>query len=202
MARQHAIRHIAPTLLAALTLVACAASPGTASPGQSEGGTDSAPGAPDRTPSAECINPPADLLTLINKTDPVACYGDAEITIEAEPIAIGAIDCAALEPGWFGCGSWVALQPIVVGMRTTGIVLAATTGPPALPWMFATIHPETALSSIDIIGEKLRVTGHFDDPAAQTCVEKEPPFGGPATPPDEVIASCQRLFVLTAFERI
>jgi hypothetical protein len=68
--------------------------------------------------------------------------------------------------------------------------------------MFATIHPDTALSSIDIIGEQLRVTGHFDDPAAQTCVEKEPPFGGPATPPDEVIASCQRLFVLTAFERI
>jgi hypothetical protein len=201
MARQQTFWKGAPAVVVALTLVACAAGPGSASP-RATASSDSPPGAPAGTPSAKCINPPVDLLTLINQTNPVACYGDTEITVEAEPIGIGAIDCAALEPAWFRCWSWVALQPIVVGKGTSGFVLAATTGPPALPSMFATIHPETALSSVDIIGERLRVTGHFDDPAAQTCVETEAPFGGPSTPPDEVIAMCQRLFVLTGFERL
>jgi len=201
MARRLTFWQIAPTLLAALILVACAARSGSASPRATATGEAPPQSESDRTPSAECINPPADLLTLINQTDPVACYGDTEITVEAEPIAVGAIDCAAVEPAWFGCSAWVALQPIVVGRLTTGFVLAETTGPPGLPSLFATIHPETALSPSDILGERLRVTGHFDDPAAQTCVETEAPFGEPSDPED-VIDSCRNLFIMTAFERI
>ena len=185
--------------VAALAMAACAAAPGSSSTAT---GDDPLPSEPARTPSAECINPPPDLLTLLNQTDPVACYGDAPITVEAEVVSIGAIDCAAVEPAWFGCGAWVALQPIVVGVRTTGFVLAATTGPAAPPSMFAAIHPETAVSSVDLLGERLRVTGHFDDPAAQTCVETQAPFGGPGTPPELVITYCRSLFVLTAFERV
>jgi hypothetical protein len=81
----------------------------------------------------------------------------------------------------------------------TGIVLAATTGPNAAPWMFAAIHPETNVVAEDIIGRSLRITGHFDDPAAQTCRETDAPFGEATTPPQQVIAYCQRMFVLTAF---
>lgn len=190
-------------LVVALALVACGAGPGpSGSPATASGsGTDLPSNGPDRTPSTECINPPVDLLTLINQTDPVACYGDTELTVEAEPVVIGAIDCAGVEPAWFGCGAWVALQPVVVGRQSTGFLLAATTGPPGLPWMFATIHPETALSSMDILGERLHITGHYDDPAAQTCVETAAPFGEPSDPAD-VIAGCRNLFVMTAFERI
>lgn len=52
-----------------------------------------------------------------------------------------------------------------------------------------------------IVGERLRISGHFDDPAARTCVETEAPFGQPSDPQD-VIDSCRNLFVMTAFERI
>jgi len=160
------------------------------------------PSEPARTPSSECVNPPPDLLTLINQTDPVACYGDGPITVEAEVLAVGAIDCAGVEPAWFMCSAWVWLQPIAARATSTGFVLAKTSGPNQAPWMFATIHPDAAAAAQDIIGRELRVTGHFDDPAAQTCRETAAPFGGPATPPDEVIASCRNLFVMTGFESV
>jgi hypothetical protein len=201
VARNLTFWRIGSTLSVALVLVACAAPSGSSSPGASPSGSAQPEGEPDRTPSAECITPPVDLLTLINQTDPVACYGDTELTVEAEPMGVGAIDCGGVEPAWFGCSAWVALQPIVMGRISTGFVLAATTGPPALLSMFAAIHPETAVVPNDIYGEQLRITGHFDDPAAQTCVETEAPFGVPSDP-DDVIEGCRGVFVMTAFERV
>jgi len=159
------------------------------------------PSQPARTPSAECIDPPPDLRTLINQTDPAACYGDTPITIEAEVVGVGAIDCAPIEPAWMGCSALVALQPIAAAAATTGIVLAATTGPPGLPQMFAAIHPETALEADQIMGRPLRITGHFDDPAAQTCRQTEPIFDQATVPPPDT-SSCRNLFVMTAFEQL
>jgi hypothetical protein len=52
------------------------------------------------------------------------------------------------------------------------------------------------------MGRSLRITGHFDDPAAQTCRETEAPFGGATTPPQQVIGICQTEFVLTAFSNL
>jgi len=190
-------------LALAWALVACSADPGsTSSPSARATAGDSVPSEPARTPSSECINPPPDLLTLINQTDPAACYGDAPITVVAEVIGFGAIDCAGVEPAWFMCGAWVGLQPIAAQARTTGFVLAATRGTNQAPWMFAAIHPDTAVATQDIVGRQLRITGHFDDPAAQTCRETEAPFGGPSTPPDDVIASCRNLFAMTGFEAV
>lgn len=183
----------------ALSQAACAAEPGPSSQAGAASPHDSLPSGPAQTPSAECINPPRGLLTLINQTDPVACYGDTPITVDAEVTGVGAIDCAPLEPAWMACGAWVALQSIDAHAARTGIVLAATTGPNARPSMFAAIHPETNLVANDIVGRSLRITGHFDDPAAQTCRETDAPFGEATTPPQQVIAYCQAMFVLTAF---
>lgn len=202
MARANACTNIGLGVVLAWALVACGADPGSTSPSATATGGDSVPSEPARTPSSECINPAPDLLTLINQTDPVACYGDTPVTVEAEVTSIGAIDCAPVEPAWFNCGAWVGLQPIAAQARSTGFVLAATRGPNQALWMFATIHPDTAVAPQDIVGRQLRVTGHFDDPAAQTCRETAAPFGGPATPPDEVIASCRNLFVMTGFESV
>jgi len=191
-------------LLVALTQAACGAGEpgGSAVPGSSSA-SQLPPSQPARTPSAECINPPRDLITLINQTDPVPCYGDTPITVDAEVIAVGAIDCAPIEPAWLGCAAWVALQPIAARAGTTGVVLAKTSGPPGLPQMFAAIHPETALEAIDLMGRPLRITGHFDDPAAQTCRQTEPVFEEVTPPPpEETIPGCQRMFVLTAFEQL
>jgi hypothetical protein len=65
-------------------------------------------------------------------------------------------------------------------------------------FMFAAIHPESGVALPDgPEGRLVRVTGHFDDPAATTCR-----IGGSAPPgflmsPEEMIRSCRNLFVLT-----
>jgi len=194
MAASHVFTTVGLGVVIGLAQVACANGSGSPSPRATV-----LPSEPARTPSAECINPPLDLLTLINQTDPAACYGDAPITVDAEVVPIGAIDCAPIEPAWMGCESLVALQPIAVQAGTTGFVLAKTSGPPGLPQMFVAIHPETALEARDIMGRPLRITGHFDDPAAQTCRQTEPVFDE-VTPPPPDISGCRNLFVMTAFE--
>jgi hypothetical protein len=196
MAPSRVFRTAGLVVFIALAQVACANGTGSASPHATRLPSEAA-----RTPSAECINPPPDLLTLINQTDPVACYGDTPITVDAEVVGVGAIDCAPMEPAWMACGEWVALQPISAQAGTTGFVLAATTGPNALPQLFAAIHPETALESSDIMGRPLRITGHFDDPAAQTCRQTEPVFDE-TTPPPPDISGCRHLFVMTGFEQL
>ena len=60
----------------------------------------------DRTPSADCINPPVDVVTLVYQSDPVACYGGASLTVDAYLVVVrGSIDgpCTAIEPAWFSC---------------------------------------------------------------------------------------------------
>lgn len=199
VAQEHLrLKGVALAIGIALAQVACTAGPGTSSPNATPSTSGSLPSEPARTPSAECINPPPDLLTLLNQTDPVACYGDSPITVDAQVAPIGAIDCAAVVPAWLACGAWVWLQPIGAHAARIGIVLAATSGPDTAG-MFAAIHPDTNLIASDIVGRSLRITGHFDDPAAQTCRETQAPFGGATTPPQQVIASCQAMFVLTAF---
>ena len=185
----------------ALAQVACAAGSGSSSLSPTTTADNSLPSEAARTPSAECINPPPDLRTLVNQTDPAACYGDTPITVEAEVVGLGAIDCAPMEPAWMACGELVALQPIGAQAGASGIVLAATTGPNAPPQLFAAIHPETALESSDIMGRPLRITGHFDDPAAQTCRQTQPVFDE-VTPPPPDPSACRILFVMTAFEQL
>jgi hypothetical protein len=202
MAPSLAARTFGLAVVIALAQAACAAEPGSSIADTSATPSDPRASAPARTPSAECINPPVDLLTLINQTDPVACYGDMPITVEAEVGGIGAIDCAALEPAWFSCGSWVSLQPIAAQAGTGGFVLAATTGPNARPQLYVAIHPDALAASANAMGRPLRVTGHYDDPAAQTCRQPEGAFGGPTDPPEVVIAWCRSLFVLTAFDNL
>jgi hypothetical protein len=196
MASSRLFRTVGLGIVIALAQVACTAGSGSASPRATP-----LPSGPARTPSAECINPPPDLLTLVNQIDPAACYGETPITVEAEVVGLGAIDCAPMEPAWMACGELVALQPIGAQAGASGIVLAATTGPNAPPQLFAAIHPETALESSDIMGRPLRITGHFDDPAAQTCRQTEPVFDE-TTPPPPDISGCRNLFVLTAFEQL
>lgn len=188
-------------MLVALTQAACAADSRSAPASATSSADESVPGQPPRTPSAECINPPSDLLTLINQTDPAACYGHTPITVEAEVVGVGAIDCAPIEPAWMGCSAWVALQPITAAAATTGIVLARTSGPPGLLQLFAAIHPETALEADQIMGRPLRITGHFDDPAAETCHQTEPVFDEVTLPPPDT-SGCRNLFVLTGFEQL
>jgi hypothetical protein len=156
------------------------------------------PTSSDRTPSAECINPPVDVLTLAYQSDRVACYGDAPLTVDAYLTGVGVIDgpCIDVEPAWLACGSWVDLEIVRQTATTPSIILAYVS---IYNPFFAAIDP-TAEPRDQFIGSNVRVTGHFDDPAARTCTYS----AGSGWPNAEFTASdliscCRRLFVITTF---
>ncbi|MEX0626599.1 MAG: hypothetical protein WD402_08640 [Chloroflexota bacterium] len=150
---------------------------------------------PSATPPAGCINPPTDITTLIDMvptgpldpgSDPVACYGDAPLTFDATWYGGGVADCpSAPEPAWLACSAF-SLQA------------AGDTRKVGAPGLFVAIHPSASLSIPSGPYAQVRVTGHFDDPAAQTCRETQ--LGGGATslaPAAEMIERCRRTFVVT-----
>jgi hypothetical protein len=160
--------------------------------------TPTAPPTPsDRTPSAECINPPVDVLALAYQSDPLACYGDAPLTVDAYLTGVGVIDgpCVEVEPAWLACDSWVALEVVRETAMTPSIILAYVS---IYSPFFAAIDP-TAEPRDQFMGSNVRVTGHFDDPAAQTCRYT----AGSGWPNAEFTASdlsssCRQIFVITA----
>ena len=149
---------------------------------------------PTETLPAGCINPPTDITTLIDMVptgpldpgaDPVACYGDSPLTFDATWYGGGVADCpSAPEPAWLACSSF-SLQA------------AGDTRKVGAPQLFVAIDPATSLSISEPYAQ-VRVTGHYDDPAAQTC--RETALGGGATtlaPAAELIERCRRTFVVT-----
>jgi hypothetical protein len=150
----------------------------------------------DRTPSAECINPPVDVLTLTYQSDPVACYGDAPLTVDAYLTGVGAIDgpCLDVEPAWLACGSWVDLEVVRQTATKPSIVLAYVS---IYDPLFAAIDP-AAEPRDQFMGSNVRVTGHFDDPAALTC-RYTAGSGWPTAEftASDLISGCRALFVIT-----
>jgi hypothetical protein len=153
---------------------------------------------PSATPSASlpagCVNPPTDITTLIALqstgpldpgVDPVACYGSAPLTFDATWYGGGVADCpSAPEPAWLACSSF-SLQA------------AGDTRKVGAPQLFVAVDPSVSLSISEAYAQ-VRVTGHYDDPAAQTCRETQ--LGGGAeslAPAAETIERCRRTFVVT-----
>jgi len=149
--------------------------------------TEVVPFEPSPAPFVVCVNPPADITDLINQTDKVACYGNAPLTIDASRVGFGAFSysCApTVEPTWLSCQDAGSLMP------AGSSVFAAT-------FLFVAIDPASGISLAEYFDTDVRITGHFDDPAAQTCREIEPIPGESPRPAAEVIESCRRIFVVT-----
>jgi hypothetical protein len=153
----------------------------------------------DRTPSPECINPPVDVLTLAYQSDPVACYGNTPLTIDAYLTSPGVIDgpCAFVDPAWLSCNAWVELDVVRQTAATTSNILAyVSTGNPSYPFL-AAIQP-TAGQRDQFMDRNVRVTGHFDDPAARTCrFVAGSGFSDAPNPASDLLSSCRRIFVVT-----
>ncbi len=149
------------------------------------------PSMPDRTRSAECVNPSADVLTLAYQSDPVACYGNASLTVDAYLTGGGAIDgpCLYVEPAWLGnCGSFVALDPVLDRSKFS-------------PSLFAAVDPATGGVLEALLGRNVRVAGHYDDPAARLCHPTGGFNGTPAETPhpgSTWVNACRATFVLTS----
>lgn len=150
----------------------------------------------DRTPSAECVNPPVDVLTLAYQSDPVACYGDAPLIVDAYLTQVGVIDgpCLDVEPAWLACGAWVELDVVRKTATTPSNTLAYVS---IFNPLFAAIDP-TAGPGDQFMGSNVRVTGHFDDPAALNC-RYTAGSGWPTADftASDLISSCRGLFVIT-----
>jgi hypothetical protein len=145
---------------------------------------------PTATLPPGCVNPPADINTLIDQqvdpdADPAACYGDTPLTFDATWYGGGVADCpSAPEPAWLACSAF-SLQA-AGDRRKVGA-----------PRLFVAVHPSVSVSISEPYAQ-VRVTGHYDDPAAQTCRETQ--LGGGAetlAPAAETIERCRRAFVVT-----
>jgi len=141
--------------------------------------------APTRTPAADCVNPPPDIAALSVVADPVACYGNAPLTFDATWLGGGVADCpAAPEPAWLACSPF-SLQPF------------GDTRKLGAPQLFVAVDPSVSFSPAAPFAQ-VRVTGHYDDPAAQTCRETGRVTGmGTPEPAAATIERCRRTFVVT-----
>ena len=184
-----------PATLACVAIVAilaaCSPVPSTAPasppPSASDAGGEqpSPAAAPTRTPAADYVNPPPDIAALSDVADPVACYGNAPLTFDATWLGGGVADCpSAPEPAWLACSPF-SLQPF------------GDTRKVGAPQLFVAVDPSVSFSPAEPFAQ-VRVTGHFDDPAALTCRETQ--LGGGAetlAPVSGTIERCRMTFVVT-----
>lgn len=184
-------------VLAVAAVVAFAAFIGYqfSNPAPDVGASPSPSASAEPTASADCVNPPMDITTLIELQstgpldpagDPVACYGNATLTFDATWYGGGVADCpSAPEPAWLACSSF-SLQPF------------GDTRKVGAPQLFVAVDPAVRVSLSEPFAQ-VRVTGHFDDPAAQTCRDTQPmPGESPGLRPVAVaIGGCRSTFVVT-----
>lgn len=142
----------------------------------------SAEASPSATPAAFCVEPPLDLALLI-RADPVACFGNASLTVDGEVIA-GVADCpvtVTVEPVWLYCPQ--TLLGLIGETRKLGV-----------PQLALAVDPTSGVS-LPGPNTNVRITGHFDDPAAQTCQATDAPSG--EAPEPRNVERCRATFVVT-----
>ena len=164
------------------------------STGPSTGETSSSPSASNAASQsssalpAGCVTPPVDFGDMVGVqqseiVDPVACYCAAPLTFDAQWLNPGIADCpTAPEPAWLACSGY--------SLRAVG-----ETGKVGVPELFVAIDP--SITAFPDAGTTVRVTGHFDDPAAQTCHDTFALPDASPEPAETVIARCERQFVVT-----
>jgi hypothetical protein len=192
------------TLIAAATAGCGAGAPSTVpSPTRTAPTTDARTPSPSTSPSPSptpltgCVSPPTDLTTLIHLLertdlstdppgDPVACYGNAPLTFDATWGGGGEADCpTGPEPAWLACSPY-SLRPF------------GDTRKLGAPELFVAVDPSVSLSVLFTESfPQIRVTGHFDDPAAQTCRETHQPDAQSLAPVAKMVEGCRRAFVIT-----
>lgn len=198
-----------PILVLALLVAGCSTAPVTGSAGG--GAEETAPPAsvpesptvaatfPGGPAPEGCVRPPPDVTSIIEQTDPLACYGGADLTFDALVASPGAFSCPGeLRPTWFDCFHLVALNPIPgTSVKPEVLLVARSPGEP----LYAVLHPDIEALRSHVMDTLVRVTGHYDDPAAQDCVYTSYPDPGPP-PADEVVDMCRATFVITAMESL
>lgn len=140
---------------------------------------------PSSPSAAACVNPPPDIAVLADQADPVACYGNGPLTVDAHLVGPAQVDYVVMvAPAWLG-------EP------STYLEVIGETSKNG-PFLLAAVDPATAASVSKHLDSNVRIAGHFDDPAAQICREtgRVPGMGTPE-PAAGAIEHCRRTFVIT-----
>jgi len=169
------------------TASSASASPSpSSSPSPMPSPAPSTPTLPSLSPPVGCLKSPPDVALLYDMPDPVACFGNAPLTFDAHLAAAGVVDCPGEhEPAWIYCPAdgWLTL---VGDARKAGA-----------PFLLFGADPASGPDVSRTFDGNVRVTGHFDDPAAQTCREIQPIPEESPRPASEMIEICRRTFVVT-----
>ena len=142
----------------------------------------------------------------------LACFGGQTLTVTgfvASPGGLGGTMSYTRAPDWLYAG-WY-LQPtdrmteLGPGVRVGGGPFLPIAVPPALGSCGAEWQTEPACPFGRYVGHWIKVSGHFDDPAAGTChVSSRNPSANPASVPtaSQVVEICRSVFVLSAIEPV
>jgi len=178
-------------LAVALTIAGCAMTNQPSTTSELE--TPSQSRAPNLEPRTSmpvaCGSEPLDVAALIAITQdnvvgpPVACFGDAPLSFEANWVGGGIADCpAAPEPAWLACSSF--------SLRAVG-----DTRKVGAAQLFVAVDP--ALTTLPDPGTDVQVTAQFDHPAAQDCHETGSMPGESPAPVAVMIELCRNILVIT-----
>jgi hypothetical protein len=149
------------------------------------------------TPVVSCPAAPTTVTEMIHVgvATAAACFGQASLTIEGFSVecgGCGGVDLYDRSPGWLA----MMIPEFFVGVLPGVAGLDPTMG-------FAVfVNPATGIS-FPAPGPRVRVTGHFNDPAALTCtMTPQPGSGVSALDPNSVITTCKQSFVVTAVSEV
>jgi hypothetical protein len=140
-------------------------------------------------PVNACVDSP-DLDALLGMTDPLGCYGDANLTFQGWLAPIGAYDPVLfVEPAWLCCPYYELRASPGPGSPAHGEGL----------WLV--FSPASGINLGDFTETPVRLTGHFDDPAAQECQYTED-YSHLGVLPGDAVIGCRRTFVVTDIESV
>lgn len=184
-------RGVRPVRPSRLVLVLCGVAlilAGCGAPSSPDASSSPSSGA-EASPPAGCVNPPADITTILDQADPAACYGSAPLSFAAYLPGPGVASCPiVIEPAWFSCSGPIWSLQLVGETRKVGA-----------PTLNVVVDPAAIEQAMESAGTDVLVTGQFDHPAAQDCheVERSPAVGGTPEPAAATIEWCRGQFVVT-----
>ena len=175
-----------PGVLAAALVIAGCAAPAlyqSQAPSDTEAASPSASASASVTSSPRCPDSEPDLAFLISMTgwERLACFGDRPMTVVG---TYGCGGCGGTEPGIYE-PSWLA-APVHIDFLWVDWRIGAPLDLHIAPDSGLAFPPE---------GSIVRMTGHFNDPAAATCI-----FTGADGNPETIEEGCREAFVVDGYQ--
>jgi hypothetical protein len=126
--------------------------------------------------------------------------------VVAGPIGLGGLTAFSRAPLWLDAAAFVQASTTMLSPDPKGSGVGpflAVAVPPRLGVCGVNYRTDTTGPLSYYVGKWVRLSGHFDDPAAITCrvTHDYPRNGGPVPSTKQVVDICRRVFVLSSVAR-